>query len=306
MSDLAGKKRKMKYKTARSLFGWLYVLPFLIGFLMFFAVPLINTVIYSFSNVGVSDQGGMSLSFNGITNYINLFTTEVSTASTTFARVLTEENSTILTNAPIIIIFSLFLALLANRKFKGRAAVRVIFFLPIVLGLDIVMQMMTENTGGDLIATRGNGIFSNGIANYLLLRYTDLSISVVNTVTGFVDNIFELVSQAGVQTLIYLAGLQSISPSLYEVAKIEGATAYETFWKVTLPSIANITFFVAIYTLVDLFLRSSIAEEVYNFAFIKNKIGVGSALSVVYMLNVLIMLVILMLLLRRMVKKNES
>ncbi|MBQ9120567.1 MAG: sugar ABC transporter permease [Lachnospiraceae bacterium] len=300
------KKRKLKYRTARSLFGVLYVLPFLIGFLMFFAVPLVNTIIYSFSNVGVSDQGGMTLSFTGFTNYINLFTTEVSTTSATIARVLTEENSTILTNAPIIIVFSLFLALLANRKFKGRAAVRVIFFLPIVLGLEIVMQMMTENTGGDLVATRGNGIFSQGIANYLLMRYTDLSVSVIDTVTSFVDNIFELISQAGVQTLIYLAGLQSISPSLYEVAKIEGATGYETFWKVTFPSIANITFFVAIYTLVDLFLRSSIAEEVYNFAFIKSKIGVGSALSVVYMLNVLIMLLILLLLLRRMVKKNES
>ena len=300
------KKRKLKYRTARSLFGLLYVLPFLIGFLMFFAVPLVNTIIYSFSNVGVSDQGGMTLSFSGFTNYINLFTTEVSTASTTIARVLTEENSTILTNAPIIIVFSLFLALLANRQFKGRAAVRVIFFLPIVLGLEIVMQMMTENTGGDLVATRGNGIFSQGIANYLLMRYTDLSVSVIDTVTSFVDNIFELISQAGVQTLIYLAGLQSISPSLYEVAKIEGATGYETFSKVTFPSIANITFFVAIYTLVDLFLRSSIAEEVYNFAFVKSKIGVGSALSVVYMLNVLIMLLILLLLLRRMVKKNES
>lgn len=300
------KRKKMKYKTSRALFGFLYVLPFLIGFLMFFAVPLINTIIYSFSNVGVRDEGGMSLSFNGITNYINLFTTEVSKKSSTIIRVLTEENSTILTNAPIIVIFSLFLALLANRKFKGRGLVRVIFFLPIVLGLDIVMQMMTENTGGDLIATRGNGIFSQGIASYLLIRYTDLSLSVINTVTSYVDNIFNLISQAGVQTLIYLAGLQSISPSLYEVAKIEGATAYETFWKVTLPSIANITFFVAIYTLVDLFLRSSIAEEVYNFAFVKSKIGVGSALSVVYMLNVLALLLILLLLLRRMVKKNES
>lgn len=300
------KRKKMKYKTSRALFGFLYVLPFLIGFLMFFAVPLINTIIYSFSNVGVRDEGGMSLSFNGITNYINLFTTEVSKKSSTIIRVLTEENSTILTNAPIIVIFSLFLALLANRKFKGRGLVRVIFFLPIVLGLDIVMQMMTENTGGDLIATRGNGIFSQGIASYLLIRYTDLRLSVINTVTSYVDNIFNLISQAGVQTLIYLAGLQSISPSLYEVAKIEGATAYETFWKVTLPSIANITFFVAIYTLVDLFLRSSIAEEVYNFAFVKSKIGVGSALSVVYMLNVLALLLILLLLLRRMVKKNES
>lgn len=296
----------MKYKTSRALYGYLYVLPFLIGLVMFFIVPLINTIIYSFCKVGVSDDGGMSLSFYGFTNYINLFTTEVSKSSTTIIRVLTEENISILTNAPIIIVFSLFLALLANLKLKGRGMVRVIFFLPIVLGLDIVMKMMTENTGGDLIAMRGNGIFSQGIASYLLMRYTNLSISVISTITGYVDNIFELISQAGVQTLIYLAALQSISPSMYEVAKIEGATAYETFWKVTFPSISNITLFVSIYTLVDLFLGSNIAEEVYNFAFVKSKIGTGSALSVIYMLNVLLVLLILVLLLQRMVKKNES
>ena len=283
------------------------MLPFLIGFLLFFAVPLVNTIIYSFSNVGVADEGGMSLSFNGITNYKDLFTTVVSTISTsTMVRVLTEENTTILTNAPIIVVFSLFLALLANMKFKGRSVVRVIFFLPIVLGLDIVVTMMTQTTGGDLVATRGDGIFSNGIATYLLLQFTDLKLSVITTITGYVDNIFDMISQAGVQTLIYLTALQSISPSLYEVAKIEGATAYETFWKVTIPSISNITFFVAIYTIVDLFLRSSIAQEVYNFAFTRSQIGIGSALSVVYMLNVLIVLLILLLLLRKVMKKNEK
>jgi ABC-type sugar transport system permease subunit len=109
-------------------------------------------------------------------------------------------------------------------------------------------------------------------------------------------------SQAGVQVLIYLAGLQSISPSLYEVAKIEGATSYETFWKVTLPMIGNISVFVIVYTIVDIFLSSPIAEEVYAFAFQKSKIGVASALSVVYMLNVLLILLLVLFVSRKAVK----
>lgn len=286
---MAKRHKKIKYSTMRKLNAWSFILPWAIGFCMFFAVPLWNTIVYSFCTVSVKDTGGMLLTFNGIQNYINLFTTEVTTDSETLLRLFSDENVQMITNAPIIVIFSLFLAILANMKFKGRGFVRVIFFLPIVLGLDIVTELITINTGGDLKAA-GSSLFSQGIALRMLLNYTNISADILVTITGYVDNIFDLISQAGVQTLIYLAGLQSISPSLYEVAKIEGANSYEVFWKVTLPMISNITVFVAIYTIVDLFLASPIAEEVYNFAFTKSKIGVGSALSVVYMLNVLLVL----------------
>ena len=295
-------RQKMKYRTKRKLNGFLYTLPWLIGFVMFFAVPIINTVIYSFNEVGVADEGGMTFKPNGIQNYISLFTEQVTTSSQTFLQLFTDENVNLFINAPIIIIFSLFLAILANMNFKGRGFVRVIFFLPIVLGLDVITEMITVSTGGDLVALRGTGIFSQGMAARLLITYTSLDLDIILTVTSFVDNIFNLMSQAGVQTLIYLAGLQSISPSLYEVAKIEGATTYETFWKVTLPMIGNISVFVIVYTIVDIFLSSPIAEEVYAFAFQKSKIGVGSALSVIYMLNVLLILLLVLLISRKAVK----
>lgn len=296
--------KKMKYKTKRKLNGFLYTLPWIIGFIMFFAVPIINTTIYSFCEVGPKDSGGMELKFNGVQNYISLFTEQVTKESHTFLQLFTDENTNLLINAPIIVIFSLFLALLANMKFKGRGIVRVIFFLPIVLGLDVITEMITVSTGGDLVAMRGNGIFSQGIATYLLLKYTSISSEIILTVTGYVDNIFSLISQAGVQTLIYLAGLQSISPSLYEVAKIEGATTYETFWKVTLPLIGNISVFVVVYTIVEYFLASPIASEVYRFSFQKSRIGVASALSIVYMLNVLLILLLVLLISKKGVKTN--
>ncbi len=299
--------KKMKYKTKKQLHGFLYCLPWIIGFLMFFLVPIIRTIIYSFSEITTPEEGaGMVLTPRGFLNYVELFTTKLASGtSKTFLQVFAEENQNVLLNAPIIIIFSLFLAILANLKFKGRGLVRVIFFLPIILGLDIVNEMITVSVGGDLVEMRSSGLFSEGLATYLLMRYTAIPKTVILTVTEYVDNIFTLMSQAGVQTLIYLAGLQSISPSLYEVAKIEGATTYETFWKVTFPLIGNMTVFVVVYTVVDLFLKSSIADQVYKYAFIKNQVGISGALSVVYMLNVLLILLLILLISRKVVKKDE-
>lgn len=298
------KTKRIKYSTRRKWNAFTFTIPWIIGFIMFFAVPLFNTVIYSFSNVTVGDAGGMKLSYTGIANYVNLFGSEVTSNHETLLRLFTDENVRIVTNTPIIVIFSLFLALLANLKFKGRGVVRVIFFLPIILGLDIVVHLVAINTGGDLTAA-GSSLFSEGLAYRLLRRYTEMDRSTINTITGYVDEIFTLISQAGVQTLIFLAGLQSISPSVYEVAKIEGANSYAVFWKVTLPMLSNITLFVAIYTMIDLFLESPLASEIYRFAFAKSKIGIGSALSVVYMLNVLVALMIVGGILGSVIKKYE-
>lgn len=298
-------KKKLKYSTKRKINGFIFVLPFLLGFLLCFAIPLINTFMYSFNSVGVNDSGGMKFSFVGVKNYIDLFTSEVTTGNQPMARLFTDQNMSILTNFPLIVIFSLFMALLANLPFKGRGLVRVIFFLPIIFGLDVVKDMLAITTGGEW-AKQSSGLFSQSYISFLLMRYTSIPMNILSPVITYVDQIFDILSQSGVQTLVYLAGLQSISPSLYEVAKIEGATTYETFWKVTIPSIMHITLFVAIYTVVDLFLTSPISEEAYSFAFEQSKIGTGSALSVVYIFNVLLVLGLVLLLLRKVVKKYEK
>lgn len=295
----------LKYKTKRKLNGFLYVLPFILGFFLCFAIPLFNTVMYSFNKVSVNDTGGMKFDYIGFQNYIDLFQSEVTTGEQPMARLFADQNLSILTNVPLIVIFSLFIALLANLKFKGRGIVRVIFFLPIIFGLDIVIDMLAITTGGEWVK-ESSGLFSQSYISVLLMRYMDIPMSILQPVISYVDKIFDVLSQSGVQTLIYLAGLQSISPSLYEVAKIEGATAYETFWKVTIPTIMHITLFVTIYTVVDMFLKSPISEEAYSFAFEQSKIGTGSALSVVYILNVLLVLGIVMVVLRKVVKKYEK
>ena len=257
---------------------------------------------YSFQKITIDEVGNMVFTPNGIQNYIDLFTTEVSTAKTQILRVLMDENTNMLINVPLITLLALFLALLANRQFKGRAIVRMIFFLPIILGLDVVTEMLTISTGGEMVQSAG--LFAEGLVARLLIRYTAIPPQYLNPIIDFVENIFSVIARSGVQTLVFLAALQSISPSMYEVAKIEGATGYETFWKVTIPSIMHIVVFVVIYTIVDVFLTSQIAQEAYAFAFEQNKIGVGSALSVVYIFNVLLVLGIVLLFTRKVVSNN--
>lgn len=294
----AGGRKKLKYGTSRKLNGLIFMLPWLIGFITFFAVPVKNTILYSFNKVDVGASGGIELTFNGIQNYIDLFMSEVSTTNQPIQRIFVTENTSIITNLPLIVIFSLFLAILANAKFPGRGIVRVIFFLPIVLGLPLIVEWTANSTGRALIEAASGGMFGMRAVSGILLEYTFLPKNVIMFLSSVLDNIFQLFTRTGVQTLIFLAGLQSISPSHYEVAKIEGANSYETFWKVTLPMLSNVLVFAVIYTMIDLFLNSSIAEEVYNFAFAKSKIGIGSALSVVYMANVLVVLVIVLLFLK--------
>ncbi len=298
------KKFRVTRDIRRKLYGLLFLSPFLIGFIMFFLIPIVRTVFYSFNSISVGAMGGMEFTPNGIGNYVDLFTAEVTTESQTLQELFANQNMDMLVSVPLISIFSLFMALLANRKFKGRAVVRMIFFLPIVLGLSVVTDMLAMTTGSELTET-GGSLFSESTVSIMLLHYSGIPLRILNPIMGYVDNIFDLISQAGVQTLIYLTALQSISPSLYEVAKIEGATTYETFWKVTIPTIMHIILFVVVYTVVEQFLNSQIAKEVYSFAFEQNKIGVGSALSVVYIFNVLLVLGLVALILGKVAKKYE-
>lgn len=300
------RKTRISYKTMKKIHGLVFVLPWLIGFALFFVTPLANTIKYSFHQVGVADAGGMVLQFVGFQNFKDLFNVEVSSQSQPFLRVFSDENMNIFINTPVIVVFSLFCAILVNVKFKGQGLARVVFFLPIVLGLKVVVDLIMVTTGGDVADAAVSSNFDNEFLIGFLREYTFLPRDVTIFISDLAGNIFMLLSQTGVQTLIFLAGLQSINPSLYEVAKIEGANGYEIFWKITLPLVGNISLFALIYTFVDMFLKSSISTEIYYFAFNKNNIGVGSALSVVYLVNVLIDLLLLLFIMNRVVKMTNA
>jgi len=300
------KFKKPSFRTMRKIHAVVFLLPFLIGFFLFFATPIWQLIRFSLSTISVPEDGGMQLDFVGISNFTGLFTTEVShIGNLQFLRVFADENIRIFLNAPILVVFSLMAAIIVNVKFKGQGIVRTIFFLPIVTGLPIVQMLLTVTTGTDMMDASINDYFIGGPIFMLLVQYTFLPIGVSIFIAGVASDIFGLLSNAGVQTLIFLAGLQSINASLYEVAKIEGANAYETFWKITLPMLTNIIVFVIVYSFVDLFLTSILTNEIWAYGFQRNDIGMGAALSLVYMINIVLGLGLMLFLFRRVAGKYE-
>ena len=299
--------KALTYKQSRRLKGFLFVLPWLIGFVLFFLIPMVNTLIFSFNVVGVAEQGGRSLVFAGLQNFIDLFQVELASDNQTqIYRMFYEEFTTILVNTPLIVIFSLFAAILLNIEFKGRGLVRVIFFLPIVLGLDVVLGLMLMSTGATYIDSQvQNSAFLQADLIQRVLFSSGLPRGFIQFLSDAVAQVFEMMAKSGVQILTYLAGLQSIDQALYEVADIEGANKYETFWKITLPMVSPLTMFVTVYTLVDMFLASALTNEIYTFTILRNKIGIGSALSIVYLLFVLLIVGLVAFLFSRVVYKND-
>ena len=242
------KKRAISYESKQAFTGFMFVLPWFIGFLMFFAVPCFQSLRFSFSEVSVSDD--YACTWVGLNNYKELLTSGAS-----YAQALADTFTDLLVNVPVILIFSLFVAVLLNRKFPGRGLVRGIFFLPVIVTTGVVMT--TFNSTSD-----ANAVLEGEVSNGVLFEVADatefltslgLGDQMTEYMTLVADRIFDVVWDSGIQILLFLAALQSISPSLYEASDVEGASAWETFWLITFPNVAPIILVNIVYTIVDTF-----------------------------------------------------
>ena len=222
-------KLRLTLLGREALAGIGFALPFLIGFFGLFLPMIVKSVTYSFSNMTVESTGYVltPAAKNGFEHYIRALTIDPD-----FNRMLLQAIVNMLTKVPLVIIFSFFMANLLNQKFHGRAVARSILFLPVILTSGVVLGMESS----DLLVTtlspaEMTGTDFSTIMNVsgLLLEYTDLPASAINFLANAVNGIYSIIIASGVQILIFLAGLQSISPSLYEASSMEGATAWESF-----------------------------------------------------------------------------
>lgn len=297
--------KRLSLEQKNKYYGLYFILPWFIGFLFLFFIPLLSSLRYSFSNLKVTNDG-FSLDFVGWTNFREaLFSHE------SYVRLLTESVVNIAVNTPLVIIFSLFFAVLLNQKFRGRVLARAIFFLPVILASGIIASI--EN--GDLMQsvvrsandTTGGGLsIMKNLELTVLLVESGMSVTYVEYLTGAVSRIYEIVSQSGVQILIFLAGLQSISPSLYEAAKIEGSTGYESFWKITFPMISPLILTNLVYTIIDSFIRDETSRLVVNTAFQKFEFGLSAAMGWIYFAVIAFVLLITTALVSRKVFYQDS
>jgi ABC-type sugar transport system permease subunit len=190
------------------------------------------------------------------------------------------------------------MAILLNSKFKGRGLVRTIFFLPILLGSGAVLETLelaTQNIQGGAAAMSTEMAPVAGVnVDYFLsiLLEVGLPVRLLDFIVGLVGGIYEIVRASSVQIIIFIAALQSVSPSLYEVSKIEGATPYETFWKVTFPMVSPLILTNVVYTIVDKFVNSQVVDIAYSTAFTNYNYGLSSAMSVISTVIVCLILLI--------------
>ncbi|MFP4976944.1 carbohydrate ABC transporter permease [Paenibacillus sp. CN-4] len=277
------------YNEQKAFWGFMYVLPWLLGFLFFFLIPLVNSLRYSLSSVEANSDG-LIIQFTGLSNYV-----EALTVNTEFNRSLAESILNMVINVPLIVIFSLFLAVLLNQKFFGRSLARSIFFLPVILASGVILNLEStsliqavndQNAGAGAI--HGLGTFE---LERLMLN-AGLSEWVVNYLTGAVSRIYEIVSQSGVQILIFLAGIQTISPQLYEASKMEGATGYEAFWKITFPMVSPLILVNVIYTIIDSFSTNAMTDLIRETGFTQFNFGLSSAMAWLYFVAVTLILLI--------------
>lgn len=294
------KKFRLSLTSKRAITGYLFILPWLIGFFLFYVRSIIMTGQFSFSNLTIdANVGGYQLEKVGFANYIEAFRSHP-----TFKQILTTSVTDMLVDVPLITFFSLFMAILLNKKFPGRPIFRAIFFLPVILSSGAITEMMTlaknmmtagvSSTAAELGGGSGGATLAFDI-DYLVEMFMNLGLPVklVEYLQSAVGRINDIISASGVQIIIFIAALQSIPGSMYEVAKIEGATGYETFWKVTFPMVMPHIITNVVYTIVDSFTDSQVVELAHTTAFQYFKYGLSSAFSLVSTIVTSIILVII-------------
>ena len=291
------KKRKvasLDKKKARA--GWVFVLPFVIGFLLVYLPIIWNSIFMSFHSLHIVTGGGYTLEFVGLENYSDaLFEDPL------FVQTLIQGLKELAFDVPAILIFSLFMAVLLNQKMAGRAVFRAIFFIPVILSTGIMESIEGQNIlgtmmeGSDSIDGSEKSTASEivSVMDIERLFYSmKIGKELVEYVVKMINEIYDIVNRSGVQMLIFLAGLQSISPAIYEACRIDGCTSWETFWKITFPMISPMILVNAVYTIIDSFTTDSNSVMKYINQVYQGSDGqvLSSAMAWMYFLIVMLIL----------------
>ena len=284
-TGLLKKRRRVGLDSRRARAGYVFVLPFIIGVFCIYLPILLDSIWFS---IGVSIPG-QPLQIVYLKHYMDAF------GSQQFVTELIAGLQQLIFEIPAVIIFSLFIAVVLNQKMLGRAVFRAIFFVPVIIATGLMesinaSDIMDDMASGGINDGSGNG--SSGIISVLdvekLFSGMAVGAPLVAYVVQLVNNVYNIINYSGVQMLIFLAGLQSISPSIYEACQIEGATGWETFWKITFPMISPMILVNAVYTTIDAFTRTQNPAMKYISGI--NDYGLQTAMYWIYFLIVILII----------------
>ncbi len=274
--------RTMRSREARH--GVLFILPFIIGFLVFMARPLIQSLIMSLCSVQMKVGEGYTQTFVGFANYQYALGVDPY-----FNQRLVEEVGRMSINAIATLVLSFVIAVILNQKFKGRVLARAIFFLPVILSSGVLPGIESQNEFYNMMQGISEEVANSSGVNLSAALQNLLSVSgvgsgVFNVLFTMIDSIYDIVMASGIQIIVFLSGLQAISPSLYEAADMEGCTAWESFWKITFPMVSPLLLVNCIYTIIDFFMKNDnrVMERINLVMYSQFRFGESSAMSWIY------------------------
>ena len=243
-------KKTHSLESLQSRYGYTFVAHWILGLLVFVIIPIFKSFQYAFSNVSITDDG-FKTKFIGLASF-----KEILFENPDYVDNMRDAIGSMFYSLPMVVALSLILAVLLNQRFPGRTVLRIIFFLPVILSSSVIVKLLADpNLGQQVFNLTTDG---EGIMDYQsILGNLDLPQQISDVLLFFLSNAVSLLWSCGVQTILFLAGLQSIPSSLYEVSTIEGANKWEEFWKITVPMLRHVISLVIIYTMISLFTASN-------------------------------------------------
>lgn len=311
MSDTTMTKpaKKPIFKKSKSIevkqrrYGYMFSLPFIIGAAIFVIYPMILSIFQSFSDVTFDPTHGLVMNFaEPIANYKEIWWDKLEFRDAVIAAL---KNMAL--NVPIVVIFSFFMASVLNTKFIGRGFARSVMFMPVIIASGIV-STLSNTTASNMLdsadrfsSTSGAG-FQVTTAFETLLEGMDLDPTLIDFIMSAVNNISSIVTMSAVSIVIFIAGLQSISPSIYEASYIEGATKWEVFWKISLPMVSPLILLSIVWTIVDSFnsSNSQVISMIHN-KIVSTDYDIAAAMACSYSLIIVVLLLIVFAVLSRVI-----
>ena len=300
--------RSGKLTKRRNRAGYFYVAPFMIGFTLFMLLPIVQSVVFSLSDVQLQN-GGYTLTSIGLYNYVKAFTVDPE-----YRVVLANSLLQMLVDLPFIMVFSLFSAILLAQEFRGRTLARVLFFLPVIVSTGVIATMESSNIVYTMMMNRSVAATSDGLkerttamAFLLNLMGSNLPSFLTAFLSDVISRLYNIITASGIQILIFLSGLHTISPALYEASNIEGATLWENFWKITFPMLGPYLLLNMVYTIIDSLTNMSneVVSFIRGYVVSFSDFGYGLAIAWIYFLILLVLLALVLLFAGRRVFYHE-
>ena len=298
-------KKALSLERKRARYGYVFTLPFIMGLLLIFVPNIVKTFLFSINEV-IIEPSGYSLEGAGFQYYYKALFEDAK-----FVQHVITSLGELLIEVPVILIFSLFMAMVLNQEFKGRVVARAIFFLPVILSTGIIANV-DSNAGMDTLMSIRNALDSEnmeaGLELTRILTSMNFNETLIEIVVDAANGVEDIVNASGMQIFIFLAAFQQIPSSVHEAAQVEGCSKWVLFWKIILPMTSKQIIVAGVYTVIDVFTRSESELFTYinDMAYANNQYSFAMAMYLIYALGLAVMMGIALVTIYQLMRKSDG